>query len=164
MPTGAELRALIVKMRAHATSPDDYYCGSDHEAILEWSRELESLLRPQEPEQAARERLESQVIVWKRALTDWYNELGKERPGAHGILIYKDRVRERIVRLSLLLPDPSAPEEVTVSGAALDAAERNRTNLRCERCGGTGVMTSEASPSGEVDCSQCRGKGERSRT
>ncbi len=97
MPTDAELRALVEKLRRIATNVD--YTAGYRQCATDMVLELESLLRPQEPEHAARERL----IESARHLAKQYESEGN----GVGVAAAEDR----------LIADVKA----------LDAAERNRT-------------------------------------
>jgi len=89
MPTDADLRALVTRLRRDGSYFDPYApetlssVKSDgrKEAYLELADDLESLLRPQEPEQAVRERL----VIWHDPVANvWVGARGNERALSQG--------------------------------------------------------------------------------
>ncbi len=60
MPTDAELRALAARLRSASRRYGDYSTAFAY-LVDKVADELESLIRPQEPEQAARERPEIEI-------------------------------------------------------------------------------------------------------
>ncbi len=105
MPTDAELRALVNAMRSAARTP-----SAGPEVLNNFAFVLESLIRPQEPEQAARERL---------MLSARIDELQAIK--VSGIIHpLQEMVDNRIEQLRAAL-------KMARWGEASDAAERNRT-------------------------------------
>ncbi len=115
MPTDAELRALVNAMRSAARTP-----SAGPEALNNFAFVLESLLRPQEPEHAARERLGRWLTADLGKRTAHVDEPGPLLDRFHCQLF--DGIGYRIESFE---GDGATKDEAI--NAALDAAERGRT-------------------------------------
>ncbi len=135
MPTDAELRALR-KVKAaferyfvHYSAEHDDDCPGDDTCecpmvlgVEEAFRELESLLRPQEPEQAARERLG--VYLAETEGSHWNCYWGK---GSLSFVLTNEWGEEFTAVRSFAGESDVERARAEAINAALDAAERGRT-------------------------------------
>ncbi len=78
MPTDAELRALVNAMRSAARTP-----SAGPEVLNNFAFVLESLLRPQEPEQAAWERLGQLLQAFDDEIEARAADLARGKGGQH---------------------------------------------------------------------------------
>ncbi len=124
MPTDAELRALAARLRSASRRYGDYSTAFAY-LVDKVADELESLLRPQEPEQAARERLGRWLTEkeYRTAGSVIDNRAFAEADGDRfEFSVFEDcRMRTWVKRTG------HGEEPADAINAALDAAERGGT-------------------------------------
>ncbi len=125
MPTEEELRALLDRWERWSTRARGEYGAGEEYRNQECIDELESLLRPQEPEQAARERLAAFLLAHEGAYYEWLETSDEARPYRIVLSSVVQLLNEGEAAFNAVDMRGATPADAI--SAALDAAERNRT-------------------------------------